>query len=91
MYSYDTALGFKFLDVPLIIGLNWVIIVAASSSIIKYFIKKPLILQALLAAALCTLLDFQPENIIRVMIIATVPMRRNRSFVCFYLVGGTGG
>ena len=62
-YSYDTALGFKFLDVPLIIGLNWVIIVAASSSIIKYFIKKPLILQALLAAALCTLLDFIIEPI----------------------------
>tara|TARA_B110000977_G_C10958113_1_gene447441 strand:+ start:170 stop:784 length:615 start_codon:yes stop_codon:yes gene_type:complete len=62
-YSYDTALGSKFLGVPLIIGLNWVIIVAASSSIIKYFIKKPLILQALLAAALCTLLDFIIEPI----------------------------
>ena len=33
-YSYDTALGFKLLDVPLIIGLNWVIIVVASSSIV---------------------------------------------------------
>lgn len=62
-YSYDTALGSKFLGVPLIIGLNWVIIVAASSSIIKYFIKKPLILQALLAAALCTLLDFIIEPV----------------------------
>ncbi len=62
-YSYDTALGFKLLDVPLIIGLNWVIIVAASSSIVKYFIKKPLILQALLAAALCTLLDFIIEPV----------------------------
>ena len=62
-YSYDTALGFKFLDVPLIIGLNWVIIVAASSSIVKYFIKKPLILQAILAAALCTLIDFIIEPV----------------------------
>lgn len=62
-YSYDTALGFKLLDVPLIIGLNWVIIVAASSSIVKYFIKRPLILQAVFAAVLCTLLDFIIEPV----------------------------
>lgn len=62
-YSYDTALGIKLFDVPPMIGLNWVIIVAASSSIVMCFIKKPLILQALLAAALCTFLDFLIEPV----------------------------
>lgn len=62
-YQYGSALGYTFLGVPLIIGLNWVITVAASSSIAKSFSLSSLMLQALISALLCTVLDFVMEPV----------------------------
>lgn len=56
-YHYGSSLGYKILGVPLIIALNWVITISASSSISKRLIKSSLILQALISAVLCTVLD----------------------------------
>ena len=62
-YSYGSSLGTKFLGVPLIIGLNWLIIVIASSSISKNMVKSSVLLQAFIAALLCTFLDVIIEPI----------------------------
>ena len=37
-YSYGNPLGLKFLNVPLIIGINWLILAICSYSLISYFI-----------------------------------------------------
>ncbi len=52
-YHYGSTLGVKFLEVPLIIGLNWTLIVFALASIVFRFINNPLrgaILTGILAA-----------------------------------------
>jgi uncharacterized membrane protein len=48
-YEYGQALGFKLFQVPLLIGLNWVILVYAAGCVARTFLKKPLI--SVLAAA----------------------------------------
>lgn len=55
-YEYGKALGTTIFDVPIIIGLNWFIIVVASSNVLRAF-KMPLIQLALLSGLLATLLD----------------------------------
>ena len=48
-YSYGPALGLKVSDVPLLIGVNWLMLVYASLSIACYFIKST-VLSALFAS-----------------------------------------
>ncbi|MDA9881752.1 carotenoid biosynthesis protein [Crocinitomicaceae bacterium] len=61
-YSYDHALGYKLLGVPLVIGLNWYCIVVSSASI-AMLIKTNAIIRALIAALLCTLMDVLIEPV----------------------------
>mgnify|MGYP000577580540 CR=1 FL=1 len=38
-YEYGNALGIKLMGVPIIIGLNWIVVIAASYSFCSTFIK----------------------------------------------------
>lgn len=68
-YQYGNGLSTKFLDIPLIIGLNWFIIVVSSTSvarIIKYptlITQTPDLIIALIAGGLCTGMDFLIEPV----------------------------
>jgi putative membrane protein len=61
-YSYGANLGTKLFGIPLIIGINWYAIVLSSSNLIKK-IKLPLIVKAIIAGILCTVMDFFIEPI----------------------------
>lgn len=61
-YQYDTALGFKFLDVPLLIGVNWFILVYATG-ITSNFLHKNLLLKSVLGASIMTALDYFIEPV----------------------------
>jgi len=61
-YQYGHALGFKVLDTPLIIGINWLILLSATYSVSSYFIKHSL-LKILLSSILMVLLDVLIEPV----------------------------
>ncbi len=61
-YSYGGTLGFKLLDVPLLIGVNWFVIVLASANIVRD-LKGGIIGKAILTAILCTIMDFVMEPV----------------------------
>lgn len=55
-YAYGAALGLKVWDVPLLIGLNWLMLVYTTGHI-SNLIKLPWFIKALLGAGLMVLLD----------------------------------
>lgn len=61
-YQYGENLGFKWLDVPLIIGLNWGILVVISASIVHRFHISNLF-KILIASFLMVFLDFLMEPV----------------------------
>ena len=56
-YTYSHVLGPHLLDVPLIIGLNWAILIYCSGLFAKRLFKN-IFLQALIGACIMTILDF---------------------------------
>ena len=58
-YHYGSALGIKWLSVPLLIGLNWVLLIYATSQFFSFSNKY---VNAFLAAALMMGLDFFIEQ-----------------------------
>lgn len=65
-YSYGSGLGIKFLDTPLIIGLNWAMIVYCTASILERFTSSR-ILKIAGASLLMTAYDFVMEQVAPVM------------------------
>ena len=61
-YIYGDGLGLKIFNVPLVIGLNWFILVYASRGIVNYFLKNNVI-QVLLSSLLMVLLDLLIEPV----------------------------
>lgn len=61
-YGYGAALGPKFGEIPLVIGVNWFCIVLASCALL-YPLKINIVLKAILAGALCTGMDFLIEPV----------------------------
>lgn len=61
-YFYGDNLGFKLWQVPLVIGLNWVLLIYMSVNSAKLFFKNKLA-QALFAALLMLVIDFSIEPI----------------------------
>ncbi len=61
-YYYGEVLGIKLLQVPLLIGVNWLILVYCTSEVTRRFINKPLA-GAAVAAALMVLLDVLIEPV----------------------------
>jgi putative membrane protein len=75
-YSYGTVLGLKFISVPILIGVNWFIIVFSTYQLAGYLLKKfsfkwhnlksnsnAFITQALLAALFAVLFDWLMEPV----------------------------
>ncbi|MDX1446496.1 carotenoid biosynthesis protein [Lishizhenia sp.] len=61
-YSYGENLGVKIWDVPLIIGINWLVLTMGSTSILA-FTNWPILLKAIASAALMTALDLLIEPV----------------------------
>jgi len=61
-YSYSAVLGIKVFGVPLMIGLNWFLLVYLTGGIFQKFIKNDLIAAAS-GAALMVLLDLSLERV----------------------------
>ena len=64
-YQYGEALGFKFNNTPLSIGINWLLLTYSSAVLINHAAKKDsnIILKAVLASALMVSLDVLIEPI----------------------------
>ena len=61
-YHYGKTLGFQFLEVPLIIGVNWVLLVVSSFAVSSYFVSNS-ILKVLLSSIIMVLLDLMIEPV----------------------------
>ncbi len=61
-YQYGETLGIQVLDVPLVIGVNWVLLVYLSGCFASYF-SKSVVVRALLGAAVMTMLDVLIEPV----------------------------
>ena len=62
VYKYGDSLGFKWLDVPLVIGLNWVLLNFIGYGIVTKYVKN-IILKSSLAALHIVLMDILIEPI----------------------------
>lgn len=63
-YSYGKTLGFQVGHVPLIIGVNWLMLVYASAAVVNHFGEKlHFAVKAALSAALMVFLDFFIEPV----------------------------
>ncbi|MCH2045193.1 MAG: carotenoid biosynthesis protein [Saprospiraceae bacterium] len=63
-YQYGATLGPKILGTPFMIGVNWVMLVYASSAIVnRHFAKIPLVLKAAIGASLMVFLDLFIEPV----------------------------
>ncbi len=61
-YYYGKTLGFQFLGVPLIIGVNWVLLVVSSFAVSSYFVSNS-ILKVILSSLIMVLLDLMIEPV----------------------------
>ena len=61
-YHYGKTLGFQFLEVPLIIGVNWVLLVVSSFAVSSYFVSNS-ILSVVLSSVIMVLLDLMIEPV----------------------------
>ncbi|HEY3389797.1 MAG TPA: carotenoid biosynthesis protein [Prolixibacteraceae bacterium] len=61
-YLYGSGLGFKLFNTPLMIGINWAMLVYCSASIMER-VKIPAILQVILASVLIVLYDIVLEQV----------------------------
>jgi putative membrane protein len=64
IYEYGDGLGFKVLDIPLVIGLNWVIVTVSSWITVDWaFSKWNKLSKILMSASLMTILDILIEPV----------------------------
>ena len=61
-YEYGDVLGIKFMEVPLIIGINWVLIILGSAKVVS-FIKVHPAIKAIVAGTLTVILDLFIEPV----------------------------
>jgi len=61
-YQYGATLGWKILDTPVIIGVNWFILVYSSGSVIHH-LKLPLVVKAAISATIMVVLDYLIEPV----------------------------
>lgn len=63
-YTYHEVLGYKILETPLLIGINWLMLLLASRSVVeRFFRNRSLLLQTFLAALIMVGLDFLIEPV----------------------------
>lgn len=61
-YSYGKTLGLKMFDVPLIIGLNWTLVILGSIVFVKLFIDN-IFISSFLASLIAVFFDFVMEPV----------------------------
>jgi putative membrane protein len=61
-YMYGHGLGFKVFDTPLMIGINWAMLIYCSASILERF-RLPVVLQVFLASVLVVTYDIVLEQV----------------------------
>ncbi len=61
-YAYGQTLGVKFLEVPLAIGLNWVVLIYCTAQLSRKLFKN-ILLRVIIGALLMTALDFLIEPV----------------------------
>ena len=61
-YHYGKTLGFQFFGVPLIIGVNWVLLVMSSFAVSSYFVSNS-IFKVILSSIIMVLLDLMIEPV----------------------------
>jgi bisanhydrobacterioruberin hydratase len=61
-YRYSDVLGYKFLNVPVVIGLNWCVLVLAGYSFLSRFIKSKMAI-VIFNALLLSIFDFFMEPV----------------------------
>ena len=64
-YQYQTTLGFKILDVPPMIGINWFLMVFCAGTLIEQIFKqnKSILLKTICGALLLTIFDYIAEPV----------------------------
>jgi bisanhydrobacterioruberin hydratase len=62
-YTYGPTLGPKFADIPLVIGVNWILVIYSTGIFMKEFGIKSQIIRSLIGAFLITSLDFLIEPV----------------------------
>lgn len=62
-YSYGTTLGPKFADIPLLIGVNWILVIYSTGVFMKEFGIRNHIIRAFAGALLITTLDVLIEPV----------------------------
>ncbi len=64
-YEYGQELGWKLLGVPVVLGLNWYCVVAASAHVVFRWVPSswPLVVRGVLTGLLCMGLDFLIEPV----------------------------
>jgi bisanhydrobacterioruberin hydratase len=62
-YTYGPTLGLQFADIPLIIGVNWILVIFSTGSLVKEFYIKNQIIRSLVGASLVTFLDVLIEPV----------------------------
>ncbi|GGK84673.1 carotenoid biosynthesis protein [Rufibacter glacialis] len=61
-YHYGDAFGFKFREVPLVIGMNWAALCFAAAAVVNQW-QKPYLVKAAVAAAIPVSIDFLIEKV----------------------------
>ena len=62
-YTYGSALGTKLADIPLLIGVNWILVIYSTGIVVKAVGVRNHIMKALIGACLITTLDVLIEPI----------------------------
>ncbi|WP_207424668.1 carotenoid biosynthesis protein [Desertivirga brevis] len=62
-YTYGATLGYKIADIPLIIGINWVLMVYSTGAILENLRIKSRVILALLGAGLLSIVDILIEPV----------------------------
>lgn len=62
-YAYGNTLGFKLAQVPLLIGINWVILVFSVGAVLKKYLKHQRNLKSIIGAVVLVFIDFLIEPV----------------------------
>ena len=86
-YTYGKALGIKILDTPVMIGLNWLILIYCTSAIVNHFFSNRII-RILIGAGLMVVYDLVLEYVAPVMDMWSWQTRYPgvRNFLMWFLV-----
>lgn len=63
VYTYGQTLGYKIAEVPLIIGINWFVLIFSIGAVLKRYLKHQRNLKSLIGAVMLVFIDFLIEPV----------------------------